>query len=54
MRYAKLELADKWLTTHITLKLDVDFEGKKLGGNVALKLKSLTESESKEIKLDSR
>ena len=45
---------DKFLTSHITAKLDIDFEKNQLTGNVILKLKSLGDDGTKVIKLDSR
>lgn len=41
-------------TTHTTVHFDIDFEKKRLTGNVLMKLKSLTESETNEIVLDTR
>merc|ERR1712000_423643 len=43
-----------WRTKHVTANFDLDFEGKKLKGEVILKLESQTEKESKEVVLDSR
>lgn len=43
-----------WRTTHITANLEIDFEGKKLFGDVVLKMKSMTEGESGEVILDAR
>jgi leukotriene-A4 hydrolase len=45
---------NSWTSSHITAQLEIDFNSKRLVGNVILKLKSLTDKESKEIKLDTR
>ena len=42
-----------WRCQHVTANLDIDFEGKKVAGNVLLKLKKEHGSESK-IVLDTR
>jgi leukotriene-A4 hydrolase len=43
-----------WRTQHITANLEIDFENKKLSGNVALKFKALRERTEERIVLDSR
>ncbi|KAL8972791.1 MAG: hypothetical protein Q9183_000355 [Haloplaca sp. 2 TL-2023] len=43
---------NNFLTTHTTAKLDIDFEKKRLVGNVVLKLKSISDAETKDILLD--
>jgi leukotriene-A4 hydrolase len=43
-----------WRTQHVTANLEIDFEGKKLLGNVALKLKALRERTEERVVLDSR
>ncbi|KAF4786075.1 leukotriene A-4 hydrolase/aminopeptidase [Colletotrichum scovillei] len=42
-----------WLTKHTTANLTIDFKDKSLKGSVTLELESLTDSQSKEIILDS-
>jgi leukotriene-A4 hydrolase len=44
---------NNWLTTHSTAKFDILFEEQRLRGHIEHKLKSITNSESKEILLDS-
>ncbi|KAF4303016.1 Peptidase M1 alanine aminopeptidase/leukotriene A4 hydrolase [Botryosphaeria dothidea] len=41
-----------FITTHTTANLEIDFEKKRLWGNVVLLLKSLTEKEADEVVLD--
>jgi len=41
-------------TTHTSVDFHVDFQAKKLSGNVTLLLKSLTNAETEEILLDTR
>jgi hypothetical protein len=41
-------------TTHIAINSDIDFEKKKLTGNVILKMKGMTEREVSEVVLDTR
>ncbi len=43
---------NNFLTTHTTVNFKIDFEEKKIGGNVALTLKSITDAAAKEILLD--
>ena len=43
---------NNFLTTHTTANFVIDFEQKRLKGNVILNLKSITDAESKEILLD--
>lgn len=43
-----------FITTHTTANLEIDFEKKRLWGNVVLLLKSLTEKEADEVVLDTR
>ena len=43
-----------WRTQHVTANLEIDFEGKRLSGNVALKLKALREKTEERVVLDSR
>lgn len=43
---------NNWLTTHITANLEILFEERRLSGNVVLTLKSITNSETREIILD--
>lgn len=45
---------NNFLTTHTTANFDIDFEQKRLAGNVVLELKSITNAEAKEILLDTR
>lgn len=45
---------NNFLTTHTTANFDIDFEQKRLTGNVVLELKSITNAEAKEILLDTR
>jgi hypothetical protein len=45
---------DKFITSHITAKLDIDFDKNQLSGNVILNLKSLGDDGTKVIKLDTR
>lgn len=42
-----------WRTQHVTANLEIDFEGKRLVGNVALKLKALREKTEERVVLDS-
>ncbi|KAI9734290.1 MAG: hypothetical protein M1834_002394 [Cirrosporium novae-zelandiae] len=42
-----------WLTTHTTVDFSIDFDQKLLTGDVLLRLKSITNAETKEILLDS-
>ena len=41
-----------FLTTHTVVRLAVNFDGRKISGDVVLKLKSITDAASKEIVLD--
>lgn len=41
-----------FLTTHTVVRLVIDFDGRKVSGDVVLKLKSITDATSKEIVLD--
>lgn len=41
-------------TIHTSVDFHIDFNSKKLSGNVTLLLKSLTDGEAKEIVLDTR
>ena len=41
-----------FITTHTIANFAIDFENKRLNGNVILKLKSITNAESREILLD--
>lgn len=43
---------NNFLTTHTTANFNIDFEKKRLAGNVVLELKSITDAEAKEILLD--
>ena len=43
-----------WRTQHVTANLEIDFEGKRLLGNVGLKLKALREQTEERVILDSR
>ena len=43
---------NNFLTTHTTANLTIDFEQKKLKGNVTLNLKSITDAATREILLD--
>jgi leukotriene-A4 hydrolase len=45
---------NNFITTHTTANFTIDFDGKKLAGNVVLKLKSITNAESNQIILDTR
>ena len=41
-------------TTHTTVHFDIDFDKKRLYGNIVLRLQSLTEAETSDIILDTR
>ncbi len=43
---------NNFLTTHTTANLRIDFDNKRLTGNVLLDLKSITDAETREIVLD--
>lgn len=43
---------NNFLTIHTEVNFDIDFERKNIGGNVALTVKSITDSAAKEILLD--
>lgn len=43
---------NNWLSTHVTANLEILFDQKKLAGNVVHRLKSTTESQSRDILLD--
>jgi hypothetical protein len=43
-----------WRTQHVTANLEIDFENKRLLGNVVLRLKALREKTEERIVLDSR
>jgi leukotriene-A4 hydrolase len=43
---------NNFLTTHTTANFDIDFQQKRLVGNVVLDLKSITNAETVEIVLD--
>lgn len=43
---------NNWISTHITANFEVFFDQKKLAGNVVHQLKSITDSESRDILLD--
>ena len=44
---------NNFVTTSITANLEINFDKKSIGGNVLLKLKSITNAAAKEILLDS-
>ena len=43
---------NNFITTHTTTNFDIDFDQKRLSGNVILKLKSISDSKTKDIILD--
>ena len=43
---------NNWLSTHVTANLEILFDQKKLVGNVVHRLKSTTDSQSRDILLD--
>lgn len=45
---------ESFITTHTTANLEIDFEKRRLWGNVVLLLKSLTDKEAEEVILDTR
>jgi leukotriene-A4 hydrolase len=43
-----------WRTQHVTANLEIDFEGKRLVGDVILRLKALRKQTEERVILDSR